>query len=88
MTAPQLPFDFSSPIAHAVESAPASGRRRFRGQCARILERLRQGPLTDDELSRISRKYTGRISELRQAGYNIPPPKDLGGGLTEYRLVK
>jgi hypothetical protein len=44
------------------------------------------GPVTNAELVRVCCNYRARISELRQAGYVIPRPRDLGGGLTEYRL--
>src|SRR5580698_4926077 len=45
--------------------------KRLSRQCVAILERLQRGPATNRELSELSLKYTGRISELRQAGYNI-----------------
>lgn len=60
---------------------------RLSRQCADILARLQQGPATNDELSRISRKYTSRISDLRQRGYVvICTRQDHKSGLTEYRL--
>ena len=58
---------------------------RLKGQNAAILERLRRGPATNDELIRISRKYTSRTSDLRKAGYRITCER-LEGGLTLYRL--
>jgi hypothetical protein len=58
---------------------------RLTGQNAAILRRLRQGPATNDELIRISRKYTSRISDLRAFGFVIEATR-LGGGLFEYRL--
>jgi hypothetical protein len=51
--------------------APREERSRISRQCKEILERLRQGPATNGELVRFALKYTGRISELRQAGYKI-----------------
>jgi hypothetical protein len=58
---------------------------RLSGQNLRILERLRHGPVTNDELSRFARKYTSRISDLRAAGYTITCER-AEGGLTWYRL--
>ena len=59
---------------------------RLRGQNAAILERLRAGPATNDELAKMSRKYTSRVSDLRKAGYEVECER-LGGGLTQYTLV-
>ena len=36
-----------------------------------ILAALREGPLKNYELARISLKYTSRISDLREAGFTI-----------------
>lgn len=59
----QLTLDFS-PRDHQVTAAecPRLGR-----QCRAIYERLKEGVATNDELSRIARKYTGRISDIRAA---------------------
>jgi hypothetical protein len=59
---------------------------RVAGQNAALLARLQRGPATNDELIRISRKYTSRISDLRAAGYTIVCER-LNGGLTEYTLT-
>lgn len=65
----------------------AAERKRLAGQCLKIYERLRQGPATNDELSVISRKYTSRISDIRQAGYPIDVvSRDYETGLTHYQL--
>lgn len=61
---------------------------RLSRQCALIVERLRRGPATNDELSAIARKYTSRISDIRAAGFEIPEPTRLGGGLTRYTLTR
>ena len=45
---------------------------RLDSQCDRMLARLQQGPATNVELSGISLKYTSRITDLRQLGYNNP----------------
>jgi hypothetical protein len=44
---------------------------RLSKQCAAILERLRLGPASNGELASIALKYTGRISDLRAAGFSI-----------------
>lgn len=62
--------------------------RRLTGQNARILARLKQGPATARELAALSLKYTSRISDLRDAGYNIPAPAKAPNGLSTYYLVK
>lgn len=49
-------------------------RQRLSRQCAAILARLQAVPVTNRELSAdYSLKYTSRISELRQSGYNVQP---------------
>lgn len=62
-------------------------RPRLRGQNGKILARLQRGPATNDELSHIARKYTSRISDLRDAGYNVVCfDEDKRTGVTWYRL--
>lgn len=61
---------------------------RLSKQCAAIIARLRLGSATNRELSEIALKYTSRVSDCRDAGYNIPEPENLGGGLTRYSLVE
>jgi hypothetical protein len=79
------PTLFASPVIPS--RAPCADRPRLSRQNAVILARLQQGPVSNDELSRIARKYTGRLSELRQAGYTICCfAKDHKTGLSWYRL--
>lgn len=60
---------------------------RLSAQCQAILDRLKVGPATNDELSRISRKYTGRISDLRKNGFQVECfVRDHASGLSWYRL--
>ena len=60
---------------------------RLSAQCQKILDRLRQGSATNKELAFISLKYTGRISDLRAAGYVIEViHRDHKTGLTFYQL--
>lgn len=73
--------------------APEADAPRLRGQNAEILARLEQGPVTNDQLSQIARKYTSRISDVRKYLQEWKPGwqiinTPLGGGLTEYRLER
>jgi len=52
-----------------------------------ILDRLRRGPATTVELAAIALKYTGRVSELRQAGHVITATP-IEGGVYRYTLVE
>jgi hypothetical protein len=62
-------------------------RERLSQQCWKILWRLRQGPATNVELARIALKYTGRISDLRAAGFNITvKSRNRKSGITTYQL--
>jgi hypothetical protein len=71
-----------------VTQAPAPMRPRLSRQCHAILERLQAGPATNRELAMIALKYTGRISELKQAGYRVECFEHKHAtGLTRYRLV-
>lgn len=49
----------------------AQEKARLSRQCDAILNHLRAGRITNDELSKISRKYTSRVSEIRQAGNDV-----------------
>jgi hypothetical protein len=68
---------------HVTEPAEVN---RLASQNEQILARLKRGPATNVELAGISLKYTSRISDLREAGYAIPPPERVKGGVTIYRL--
>jgi hypothetical protein len=59
---------------------------RLSRQCRLILERLRQGRASNVELAGIALKYTGRISDLRQHGYNVVCVVDEGNGVNWYEL--
>lgn len=48
------------------EAAPRLSRQHHA-----ILERLRQGPVRNTELTEIALRYSARIGELRNAGYDI-----------------
>ena len=55
-------------------------------QTREILDRLRLGPALNTELAKIALKYTGRISDARDAGYTIRCTR-LAGGLMRYELL-
>ena len=68
-------------------SVPEAEKPRLSGQCRLILAKLREGAATNDELARIARKYTSRISDLRKAGYDVQCVEhDHKTGLTFYEL--
>jgi hypothetical protein len=83
-----LPFDRDpEPIKFCDTKLEPIETPRLGKQCRAILERLRQGPATNRELAAISLKYTGRISDLRKSGFDIPSPKqDRKSGLAVYEL--
>ena len=56
-------------------TAPCA-RRRFSGQCARMIQLLLSRPVSNKELAGISLKYTSRISDLREYGYLIVCTED------------
>lgn len=78
-------FDSPRKLSPTDPHVAAADAPRLSGQNAAILERLRRGPATNDELIRISRKYTSRTSDLRKHGFKITCER-LDGGLTPYRL--
>jgi hypothetical protein len=86
MTQPRMNFaeDVILPLdTHVVEPVEVN---RLATQNQQILARLKRGPATNVELAGISLKYTSRISDLREAGYSIPPPERVKGGVTIYKL--
>lgn len=62
--------------------------RRMSRQCRAILSRLEHSEASNKDLSEISLKYTGRISDLRKLGYQIDcVANDRSTGESWYRLV-
>lgn len=60
---------------------------RLSRQCQQILDRLRKGQASNRELAGYALKYTGRVSELREAGHDIQVvSRDRKTGLTYYAL--
>lgn len=61
---------------------------RLSRQCQDIVAVLSRGTATNQELSRISLKYTSRISDLRKRGWNVQVvDRDVKRGITWYALV-
>jgi hypothetical protein len=80
-------FDLPVVIAPCDPSVHPDEKPRLSKQCQAILDLLRQRPATNDELSRMARKYTSRISDLRAAGYVISVIEhNHKTGVTRYRL--
>lgn len=69
-------------------SVPAVARPRLSRQCWAIVERLRRGPALNSELAAMALKYTGRLSDLRAAGFVFRTTAiDRGAGVFRYTLV-
>lgn len=70
--------------SHVVEPCEV---KRLTAQNARILAALQGGPKSRKALADIACNVTARISDLRKAGYVIPPPvEDRLSGQSIYRL--
>lgn len=64
-------FD-QTPNFHPVDPhVAASDIPRLSAQSAAILDRLKQGPATNFELSRIALRYSARIHDLKKAGFKV-----------------
>lgn len=85
------PSLFDNPVRIApidTHLVPAEKPRLSRQNQA-ILERLRRGPATNDELAKLARKYTSRVSDLRAAGYDVRLiDHDRVTGITRYQLFE
>src|SRR5262245_45936086 len=68
-------------------NVPEEAIARLSAQCKAILERMKEGPVTNTELSKMALKYTGRISDLRKYGCVIKHTHDKESGLVVYRLA-
>ena len=64
---PSLPFA----TIRANVTVHHAAKPRVERQATRILQRLRQGRMSNMELKAIACQYTARIWELRRAGYVI-----------------
>lgn len=86
MTEQQTAFRFDVP-ARVTATDVREEKARLSRQCAEILGRLQQGPVTNLELSRIALKYTSRISDLRARGHVVVvQSRDHSTGLVVYAL--
>jgi hypothetical protein len=85
----QPTFDFSArPVAPASPTLAPAERRRLSRQNAAILARLQAGPATRRELTDIALNVTARVSELRDAGFDVRVvERNTVTGRTVYRLV-
>ncbi len=80
-------IDFDRPVPPMDPNILADDVERATSLSRRVLERLRQGPATNTELSEIGGlRYSGRIYDLRRAGYRITS-KRIAGGLWMHELV-
>lgn len=62
---------------------------RLSRQCQAIDQRLQAGPATNRELSAISLKYTSRISDLRDKGWDVRVvSRRHDTGLTVYQIFQ
>ena len=76
-----------APLVPCHPSVPAEERPRLSGQNAAILARLQRGPASNTDLAAIALKYTSRISDLRDAGYEVSVvSRDRATGLVVYAL--
>lgn len=62
-------------------------RIRLSKQAKRVLDRLREGPATNSELSKIALSYTRRISDLKEAGHKVEIIRKQKNGLNTYAIV-
>jgi len=87
MTVPCLPGLFFEPPAPNPSPIQRELRRRGKNE-QRVLDRLRQGPATTLELVAVGGiRATGRVSDLRKAGFTINA-EHVKDGLWRYRLVR
>lgn len=71
------------PVTHAVDPV---ARPRLIRQARAILARLEQGPATNRELNDLAFSYRLRLSEIRQAGYDVQCEEHAATGVSVYRL--
>lgn len=83
----QLDLLTSKPAA-VRSTAPVSDQPRLSRQANAILARLRVGRATRRELTELALNVTARISEIRQAGYDVRVVEwDHTSGKTIYQLM-
>lgn len=83
MTQPDL---LTAPVVDSHITSPEE-QSRLQTQSARILQRLREGPVTGSELLKLAPRFGARIKDLRKAGYRITlVERDYKTGRTVYAL--
>jgi hypothetical protein len=78
-------FDPQPTLSPRDPNTDPQDEQRLTGQNKLVLDALKDGPKTNQQLAFFSLKYTSRISDLRAAGYVVECER-LQGGLTLYRL--
>ncbi len=82
---------FPDHLHETPQTRAPEGRKRLRGQNAKILARLRRGKASNTELAIYSLKYTSRISDIRahlkERGETIKCTRG-EGGICWYEIVK
>ena len=80
-------FHRDVPLGPTGVKLPPLTQQRLSRQCAAILARLQEGPVTNRALSQLALSYTRRLSDLREAGYAVECYlKDDATGVNWYRL--
>lgn len=88
MTQPSL-FTGGVEALSVTKAVPLVERKRLQRQCLDIIALLRQRDVWNFELAEIARKYTGRLSEIRSAGFVVSiVEQDRKSGRCLYRLVR
>jgi hypothetical protein len=77
-----------TPVAPATDpNVHPEDKPRINRLCRVVLERLQTGPAYSHELATISHRFGARISDLREAGYDIATQR-LPGGVYLYSLAQ
>lgn len=85
-TTPETPGAYGRAIHHN-PTVDDRDKARLSRQCLAILARLREGPATNADLSRIALRFGARLDEIRQAGFEIATERGEGGIYT-YTLTR
>lgn len=82
----QKEIDFDKPVRPADPNVLTSDVPRLSRLCQLVLDRLRQGPVTNTELYQHMMRPSGRVYDLKKAGHQIVT-EHVGGSLWKYTLV-
>ena len=84
---PEPPEHVQIRMGKANPTVEEQDKPRLAGNRKRIIERLREGPATNAELSKIGGlRFGARIQELRKAGWDIEQSRR-DGGVFVYELL-